>query len=130
VEEGHPHQSQTYQDREFRHGNQHSVRHGHENEGKVESASQQPGSQRQVDSAQGSDLDPNRDQPSPGLLDPYRVKNGPVHHDPSDASSKPLPDLPEASVQKIAGHKILTTEDSSGHTRLHKEPKDSKRNLH
>ncbi|OIW30988.1 hypothetical protein CONLIGDRAFT_295753 [Coniochaeta ligniaria NRRL 30616] len=94
------------------------------------SAKRHEGSQGQVQNRQVEQHQADQDQLSPGLLDPYRVKNGPTHHDPFDPTSKPLPDLPETSVQKIAGHKILTTEDNSGHTRLHKEPKDSKRSIH
>lgn len=61
---------------------------------------------------------------SPGLLDPYRVKNGPVNHPNAvELGDKPLPDLPETSVKHIGGHGILTTEDHKGHTKLHKEPK-------
>jgi len=72
-------------------------------------------------------------QTSPGLLDPYRVKNGPVHHPnmiETGEAEKPLPDVPETHVKKIAGHGILTTEDGSGHSKLHKEPKESKHRTH
>lgn len=120
-------EGQTHRERGNHQGFQHTTHHGKEDDSQLDRVSQQSVNQRQADESQNREHQINRDEPSPGLLDPYRVKNGPVHHDASDPMSKPLPDLPETSVQKIAGHKILTTEDGSGHTRLHKEPKDSNR---
>jgi hypothetical protein len=141
----HARDNQTYQEHGMRHDDSKHHRHQENvhDSGKHHSlghrSDEDPTGAPHQSSDQGAthqSSDPNTDGApvSPGLLDPYRVKNGPVHHADRDASNnpldKPLPDLPETTVQKIAGHSILTTEDSKGHTKLHKEPKDSRYTTH
>jgi len=126
AEDDHAKQNRRHQERGVQHSDKHTGHHDHVHGGG--NVDQRHVDQDPTDTAHHRDdhQTTDRGQVSPGLLDPYRVKNGPVHHadqNTSDASEKPLPELPVPSVQKIAGHSILTTEDKKGHTKLHKEPK-------
>jgi hypothetical protein len=133
VEDDHAKHNRMYQEQGIRHGDKHTGHHAHVKEDRPNSVGQRHVDHDPGAAQQRSDHQTNSGQVSPGLLDPYRVKNGPTHRtdqNTSDLDSKPQPDIPEPSVQKIAGHKILTTEDRSGHTKLHKGPKESKHSAH